>query len=219
MKAISIILVLSFSACFGQEQDLFKGKPKTLEDTFVFLDQKFNDTATYNLMVLPEDVVVSRLQFPFGMWIRNNWGLWKKSDLKSFFEKEGIYHPEAMTTIIFTSYYRYLHNDSIDLKGQIERLNRINSNKEKRTTTAELFEYYPVGDSVLVTLSGEKGLFKKSVTFKGVGKINGYTENKLQLTLIELIKSDKIKAEYTIGEEVDAWADSCTLIPPKNWRK
>ena len=237
MRSLTIISILTASVCFGQANEPLKGKPKTLEDTFVYLDQIIDDTTTYNFMTLPDDVAVSRLHFPFGMWIRNNWGLWKGSDLKNYFEKQGVYHPDAMSSIIFTSYYRHLHNDSIDLKGQVERLHRINSNiqvdtlengtvqisypdleKEDRTTPEELLNYYPIGDTVLVTLSGKKGLFKKYVSFKGLATIKGYMENKLILTLIELKKDDKVKADYKIGEEIDVWTASCTLLPPKNWK-
>jgi len=238
MRYIIIILIFSTSVCFGQAKEPLEGKPKTFEETFAYLDQMFDDTATYNFMLFPEDVAISRLHFPFGMWVRNNWGLWKESELKTFFNDHGVYQPDAMSSIIFTSYYRHLHNKPIDFQGQVERLKRINSNiqvdtldngsvqvsypeleKEDRTTTEELFKYYPVGDTVLVTLTGKKGLFRRSVTFKGMATIKGHIEDKLLLTLIMLKKDDKVKTDYKVGEEINAWNASCTLIPPKNWKK
>lgn len=234
MKNLTIILTFVVSVCFGQTNEPLDGKPKTLKGTFPYLDQKFDDTTMYNLTILPEDVVTRRLNFPFGMWIRNDWGLRKNSELKNYFNSQGVYNPEIMTSIIFTSYHRYLNNDSIDFQGQIDRFNRINSNKvidtlenggiqvsfpelakEKRTRNAELFEYYPIGDTVLVSLKGTKGLFRKTVHFKSLAETKGYTDDKLILKLGQLMKEDRVKTEYQSGKEIRAWAETCSLIPQK----
>ena len=66
---------------YGQTDRVLKGKPKALDETYVYLDKMFDDTAKYSFMTLPEDVATSRLHFGLGMWIRNNWGLWGYSEL------------------------------------------------------------------------------------------------------------------------------------------
>jgi len=236
-KAIIIILTLVSVLSFGQNEAKLKGKPETLEETFQYLDQMIGDTLKYNFMILPEDVATSRLHFPFGMWIRNEWGLWKNSDLKRYFLEKGIEHPDDMSGIIFTSYHRFLNEKPIDIEGQIEKINRIYNTMEidtldngqvrvsylelliGQTTNEELLEYYPKGDTVLVTLSGKKGLFKKYVTFTALAQIKGYEENKLILELLKLNKSEKIKSDYQVGDEINARMTSCSLIPPKNWKK
>ena len=234
---LTLVLILISFLSYGQNNDILKGKPKTLEETFYYLDEMIGDTLKYNFMILPEDVATSRLNFLFGMWIRNDWGLWKNSDLEQFFLRKGVVHPDDMSGIILTSYHRKLNREPIDLNGQINRIERIYNTMQidtldngqiqvtypelsiGKTTNEELRKYYSKGDSVIVTLSGKKGLFKKNVTFNSVAIIEGYKENKLQLKLIELNKSDKIKTEYKIGDKIDAWAASCSLIPPKNWKK
>ena len=236
-KLILIILTLTSILSFGQIEDKLKGKPKTLEETFQYLDQMIGDTLKYNFIILPEDVATSRLHFPFGMWIRNEWGLWKNSDLKKYFLEKGIEHPDDMSGIIFTSYHRFLNNEPIELNEQINRIKRIYGTMQidtldngqvrvsypellnGRTTNEELFEYYPKGDSVLVTLSGKKGLFNKYVTFNGLAIIKGHSEDKLILKLIKLNKTDKVKSDYKIGNEIDVRPASCSLIPPRNWKK
>jgi hypothetical protein len=238
MRHVIFIFIFPFSFLLGQTDHKLSGKPATLEETYKYLNAIFDDTSTYNFTTLPEDVAVGRLHFPFGTYIRNNWGLWKGSDLKNYFLQKGVYHPEAMSSIIFTSYHRHLLNEPIDLDGQVERYKRINSNvlrdtlpngnvqvsfpelaKEKRTSLQELFEYYPKGDTVLVQLSGKKGIFRKYTLFKGIAIITGYRENKLHLTLIRLQKDNKIRSEYFVGQEIDTWTESCTLIPPKDWKR
>ena len=58
--------------------------------------------------------------FTLVLWIRNNWALWGESQLKDYFNSFEIYHPDDMSSIIITSYYRYLNDKPINLTEQIE---------------------------------------------------------------------------------------------------
>lgn len=118
---ITIIFLLATFLSFGQTKDKLKGKPTTLEETFIYLDNIFDDTSKYSFMNLPEDFATARLHFGFGMWMRNNWGLWRDSKLKHYFLDKGVYHPDNMSGIILTSYHRYLNNKPINLEGQIKK--------------------------------------------------------------------------------------------------
>lgn len=55
-----------------------------------------------------------------GMWMRNNWGLWSGSRLKTYFNGLGIQHPDDMSGIILTSFWRDLNNKPIQLEQQIK---------------------------------------------------------------------------------------------------
>jgi hypothetical protein len=50
-----------------------------------------------------------------GMWLRNNWGLWKGSRLSEYFNNIGIYHPDDMSGIILDTFWCHL-------KGKPHRL-------------------------------------------------------------------------------------------------
>jgi hypothetical protein len=55
-----------------------------------------------------------------GMWMRNNWGLWKENTkLWQFFNQKGIFHADDMSGIIFESFWRYLNNKPINLNEQV----------------------------------------------------------------------------------------------------
>lgn len=54
-----------------------------------------------------------------GMWIRNNWELWKGSRLSKWFNAKGIYHPDDMSGIILDSFWRHLNGAPINLEKQI----------------------------------------------------------------------------------------------------
>ncbi len=53
-----------------------------------------------------------------GTWIRNNWGLWEGSRLSVWFQKKGIEHPDIMSGIILTSFWRHLNGKPIGLEEQ-----------------------------------------------------------------------------------------------------
>ena len=55
-----------------------------------------------------------------GMWMRNNWGLWRGSRLKQYFNNLGVNHPDDMSAIILTSFWRHLHKQPIKLEEQIK---------------------------------------------------------------------------------------------------
>ena len=60
-----------------------------------------------------------------GRDIRNKWGLWTDSELAMYFRIRWIHHADDMSSIILTSYYRYLHGLPIDLESQIEHYRKF----------------------------------------------------------------------------------------------
>jgi hypothetical protein len=70
--------------------------------------------------------VAPRYHFGLGMWIRNNWGLWgfennPNSRLRIYFNHLGIEHPDDMSGIILTSFWRHLNHLPIKLDEQIKQ--------------------------------------------------------------------------------------------------
>jgi len=57
--------------------------------------------------------------FGLGMWLRNNWGLWQNSTLAKYFHCLGIFHPDDMSGIVLTSYWRRLNGRPLDLERQV----------------------------------------------------------------------------------------------------
>lgn len=93
--------------------------PKDLTDCFNQIDGFWNDSIKTQVKSWTEEEFCANAHFGFGMWMRNNWGLWGGSRLQAYFNDKGIYHPDDMSGIILTSYYRYLKGDKIELKKQI----------------------------------------------------------------------------------------------------
>lgn len=61
----------------------------------------------------------NRAHFYLGRWLRNDWGLWSGSRLAKWFNSKGIFHPDDMSGIILTSYWRHLHDVPIQLDSQV----------------------------------------------------------------------------------------------------
>ena len=59
--------------------------PKDLEDCFVQIDSFWDDSMKTQVKNWSEDEFSANTHFGFGMWIRNNWGLWGGSRLSKYF--------------------------------------------------------------------------------------------------------------------------------------
>lgn len=94
--------------------------PKNLEECFAEIDKLWSDSIKQYVISITLEEFKSRAHMSTGLWIRNNWGLWAGSRLSLFFYKKGISHPDDMSGIILTSYYRKLKNERIRLRKQIK---------------------------------------------------------------------------------------------------
>jgi hypothetical protein len=105
--------------------------PKDLEDCFSQIDKFWNDSIKNQVKKWKEKEFTAKAHFGFGLWMRNNWKLWGGSRLSKYFNNIGIYHPDDMSGIVLTSYYRYLKGMDIDLETQI-KFYQDYWNKEKK---------------------------------------------------------------------------------------
>ena len=94
--------------------------PADLDACFKQIDGFWNDSTKTEIKNWSEDELIANTHFGFGMWIRNNWCLWGGSRLSKHFNDLGIFHPDDMSSIILTSYHRYLNGEDIELQHQID---------------------------------------------------------------------------------------------------
>lgn len=94
--------------------------PKDLDDCIVGIDSMLDDTSKIAVLNMSEKEFLVSTHFGLGLWIRNNWELWGGSRLSRYFNSLGIYHPDDVSGIILTSYYRYLNGKDRDVQGQIK---------------------------------------------------------------------------------------------------
>ena len=93
--------------------------PEDLEDAFVEL-KKMLSPALLNEMRLKSEEDMIGYHHGLGTWLRNNWGLWAGSRLAQYFRQLGVNHPDDMSGIILTSFWRHLHSQPVRLDEQVE---------------------------------------------------------------------------------------------------
>ena len=122
MRKIIIIFVLitSFIA-FGQIKNvnMKKQKPKNLTECIQMLDKNLKKQDKEYIKTLTEDEFFMESHFTLGMGIRNEWLRSGNPELVKFFLDQGVKHPDDMSAMILTSYYRHLLGKEIDFEGQI----------------------------------------------------------------------------------------------------
>jgi hypothetical protein len=92
--------------------------PRDLASALAALDTIFDANVRQWIDTVPEAEMI-RLHFTAGMFLRNAWGLWKGSPLSLYFNSIGIQHPDDMTGILFTSYWRQRHSQPLRVEDQV----------------------------------------------------------------------------------------------------
>ena len=84
--------------------------PKDLKDCFLQLDNLLSAGDKEQIKNLKDRSETIRYHFNLGLWIRNNWGLWRDSRLQKYFMDRKIFHPDDMSSLILENYYDWLNN-------------------------------------------------------------------------------------------------------------
>ena len=118
-----LVLLNSCSIIFDSYKSKIDGVyiPKNLRESINEIDGFYSDSIKNGIIKMEEGEFIGEYHMGTGLWIRNNWNLWKGSRLSRYFKRHGIKHPDDMSVIILTSYYRQLRGQEIDLKGQIKK--------------------------------------------------------------------------------------------------
>ena len=111
---------ISFVA-FGQIKNtcMKKEKPKNLTECIQMLDNILKKEDKEKAKTLTESEFLIETYFGTGMGIRNEWIRSGNPELVTFFLDQGVKHPDDMSAMILTSYYRHLLGKEIDFEGQI----------------------------------------------------------------------------------------------------
>ena len=126
---IEVLILISLQCSYWQtsiktntHKDTINGIyiPINLEDCFIQINSLLNDSIKSEIKNQTEDEFTTNSHFGLGMWMRNNWQLWGGSRLSKYFNQLGISHPDDMSGIILSSYYRNHTGMDINLDEQIE---------------------------------------------------------------------------------------------------
>ena len=105
--------------------------PGTLEDCFVSIDYLLSPKAKQEIIDSDNEKFMNQFHHVFGRHIRNEWGLWTgDTKLFAWFKSIGLNHADDMSGVILTSYWRHLHNKSLDIEGQVKYYQNYWESKE-----------------------------------------------------------------------------------------
>src|SRR5688572_14013422 len=82
IKTTFILLQFIFSLSLGQENP--KKEPKNLTESVEQLKLIHHDTLKQKIRSMTESEFTAGAHHGLGMWIRNNWGLWKGKELSDY---------------------------------------------------------------------------------------------------------------------------------------
>lgn len=97
-----------------------KSIPSNFEGCINQLDSLSSDKMKEWIKCLPDGEFSVLVHQGFGMFLRNNWGLWGDTKLSRNLYEMGILHPDDMTSIILNSYQRKLKGEDIKLQEQLK---------------------------------------------------------------------------------------------------
>ncbi len=128
MFAVSVLVSLSLIGCSasgsGAEGDIdpdlrpmaadTAGQreyvPKDLDECMAVLDTLLHPSIIDTIRHSAADDMI-QYHFSIGMWLRNNWGLWRGLRLYQYFWSHGVRHPDEMSGIILDEYWYHLHGE------------------------------------------------------------------------------------------------------------
>jgi hypothetical protein len=78
--------------------------PTDIAQALACLDKHWSAETKRTFAALPaKQVILTHMSV--GMWIRNNWGLWRGGPLRAFFTDRQISHPDGMSVLILDAYW------------------------------------------------------------------------------------------------------------------
>lgn len=92
--------------------------PTTLQECFAALERELSAEDLQEFRDTPEPEL-ARFHLGLGMGLRNRWGLWGGSPLARHLGGLGLQHPDDMSGLILTSFWRHLHGVPLDVEGQV----------------------------------------------------------------------------------------------------
>lgn len=93
--------------------------PRTLEEALTTLEKRVSADVLLEFAHSRDESIAARYHDTLGRWIRNNWGLWKRGPLYTDLRRRGLQHPDDMSGVILTSFWRQLHEEPLRVEEQI----------------------------------------------------------------------------------------------------
>lgn len=120
--------------------------PVDLPDCMLQLDSILTLENKEWILSVEEKDFLAKTHLALGMWIRNNWGLWAGSRLATYFDEQGIHHPDDMSGVILRCYYHYIRDEKVNYQKMLQKERRMEKqwakeNEKNQQEEKERWEY------------------------------------------------------------------------------
>ena len=157
IRYLSILfLTLSLFSCNAQE-DI----PKELKFSFEYLNKNWDskEIEIFKNITEKDTTTPRNYHFGIGMYLRNNLLRHNKKseEITKFFNSLGIHHFDDMSSIILTSYHRYLNGENIELQSQVDKYLEywkpiIDCEKNQKIKAVEIYNKFKIGDTLNIKM-------------------------------------------------------------------
>jgi hypothetical protein len=152
------IYVLIFSICLTscKSQPNKINLPKNLDEAVLYFQQTWTKEELDSFKVIEERKAITDIHFSSGMWLRNNWIRGERDTaFTNYFHSLGIFAPDDISSIVFTTLHRTLNKKSIQLEEQIEFYKKywleISDCKKKiKNVAVAIYNKFNVGDNISI---------------------------------------------------------------------
>jgi hypothetical protein len=98
--------------------------PHTLTEALEMLETSIDAKTLAELRASEDETTMFQFHHGLGQGLRNGWGLWGRSPLAKFFHAMGVFHPDDMSGILVTSFWRKLHHRPLEVEAQARAARR-----------------------------------------------------------------------------------------------
>jgi hypothetical protein len=123
--------------------------PRNIDECIAQIDSLLSKKVKEYFACLSREQYSAKVHHSFGMYLRNQWGLWWNSRLAKYFNSYKIYHPDSMSGIILICYHNKLcgipykfeeevnhvllcYKKQAEYEAEIARINKIKYDKTKK---------------------------------------------------------------------------------------
>lgn len=129
LRILALVVVVMVGAGCGSRPDAEIQVPKSaltelppvVADAFRRLDRELPPESRDALRAVPPGEMW-RYHHSIGMYVRNNYGLWKGGPLQEYFLAKGLRHPDDMSGVLLEAYGVYLRGAPVDLDSLIRAI-------------------------------------------------------------------------------------------------
>jgi len=153
-KIFLFIFLICTTSCSSQQTKIIL--PKNLDEAILYFQQNWTKGQLDSFKLKNESDATIDLHFGAGMWVRNNWVRGDRDTaFTNYFHNLGIFAPDDISSIVFTSLHRTLNKKAIDLNQQIEPYKKYwkeitDCSEKKKTIAVTTYNRFKIGDNITI---------------------------------------------------------------------